>query len=437
MSGGSIAGVDEESPLLTSLRVAVAASPTDVALRVHFGELLLGAGRTDEAVAEAAVALSHAPTDPQARALMAAAMAPPPGPRPWPAAPESAAPESGPPPEAAEFDWRAAEDQVRDVLPPRFADPARDAPDLLGVGDRPAGSGGLWEAERTAGVRLADVGGMQEVKDRLEAAFLAPMRNPELRRLYGKSLRGGLLLYGPPGCGKSFIARAVAGELGAGFISVTISDVLDMYIGNSERNLHDIFVAARRQAPCVIMFDELDALGGKRARTQSSVLRTVVNQLLTELDGVDSADRNDGVFVLAATNTPWDVDVALRRPGRLDRMLLVTPPDAPARAAILDYHLRDRPIERVDVADVVLRTDGFSGADLAHVCESAAEAALLDSARSQVVRMITTADLVRAAGQIRSSCAEWFTSAKNVATFGNDSGAYDELVRYLNKRGRS
>lgn len=280
-------------------------------------------------------------------------------------------------------------------------------------------------------VRLADVGGMQEVKDRLEAAFLTPMRNPELSRLYGKSLRGGLLLYGPPGCGKTFIARAIAGELGANFISVSISDVLDMWVGNSERNMHEVFETARRQAPCVVFLDELDALGAKRSRTQHNGMRNTVNQLLTELDGVGHV--NDGVFVLAATNVPWDVDIALRRPGRLDRTLLVLPPDGPARDAILRYHLRDRPIESVDVGRLVKATDGFSGADLAHVCESAAESALLDSARTGTVRMINTKDLLGAAKAIRPSTEPWFAAARNVAMFANEGGTYDELLAYLKK----
>src|SRR5581483_4330228 len=110
------------------------------------------------------------------------------------------------------------------------------------------------------------VGGMHEVKARLEAAVLAPMRNPKLRAMYRKSLRGGLLLYGPPGCGKTFLARAVAGEMGARFIAVSIVDVLDMWIGRSERNLHEIFSAARRNAPCVLFLDEIDALGHKRSQ---------------------------------------------------------------------------------------------------------------------------------------------------------------------------
>lgn len=411
----------EESPLLSSLRAAVAAAPDDIALRVHYAELLLDAGRTDEAVAEAALAVSRAPADPAARALLARAIG-----NPAPAASRE------PGTAATDFDWDAAEEQVRDVIPPRYEDESGS----IAVPSSDAGADGLWQVDDPDGLRLADVGGMQDVKDRLEAAFLAPMRNPELRRLYGKSLRGGMLLYGPPGCGKTFLARAVAGELGAGFLSVTISDILDQWLGNSEKNLHEIFATARAQAPCVIMFDELDAIGGKRSRHQSTTMRTVINQLLIELDGVDSATANEGVFVLAATNTPWDVDLALRRPGRLDRMVLVTPPDAPARAAIIDYHLRERPIERVDIGSLVRRTEGYSGADIAHVCESASEMALLDSVRTGTPRMITTADLLAAAGQIRSSCEEWFAAAENVATFSNESGAYDDLVQYLRNRRR-
>ena len=163
---------------------------------------------------------------------------------------------------------------------------------------------------------LDDVGGMRPVKDRLEAAFLAPLANPRLRKLYGKSLRGGLLLYGPPGCGKTFIARALAGELRAKYLSVGIADILDSYFGQTERNLHEAFQLARREAPCVLFFDEIDALGARRSQHQVSMMRGAVNQLLTELDGIDGA--NEGVFVLAATNQPWDVDPALKRPGRLD-----------------------------------------------------------------------------------------------------------------------
>ncbi|MFD0413504.1 ATP-binding protein [Streptomyces sp. NPDC127108] len=448
-----------ESPLIQSLRTAVAAAPDDVPLRLHLAALLLDAGHGDAAVAETAVALQHAPGDAEARRLMARAMglggpevapaataeaapapeavpAPQTAPAPdAPPAPQAAPPQAPPPapgPDSAParpgFDWKAAQDQVGDVLPPRFV----EAP-LTVDGSGDAGDAAAWDVERPGAVRLADVGGMHEVKERLEAAFLAPLRNPELRRVYGKSLRGGLLLYGPPGCGKTFIARAVAGELGAAFLSVSVNDVLDMWIGNSERNMHEIFRTARRQAPCVVFLDELDALGGKRSRSQSSGMRNTVNQLLTELDGVD-AGANEGVFVLAATNVPWDVDIALRRPGRLDRTLLVLPPDGPAREAILRYHLRDRPIENVDLGKLVKATDGLSGADLAHVCEAAAESALLDSARTGTVRLIGMKDLLAAARQVLPSTEPWFASARNVAMYANDGGMYDDLVAHLKKK---
>ncbi|MFI8911629.1 AAA family ATPase [Streptomyces sp. NPDC053513] len=426
----------DESPLIRSLRAAVAAAPGDVPLRLHFAELLLAAGRNDEAVAEAAVALQHAPGDADARALMVRAMGMPAAPA--PEAPAVSAPEvpvapvreePAQPPAAPSFDWDAAEQQVQDLVGPRFL----DAPQADGAAGT-AGDAAAWDVDAPGTVRLADVGGMDEVKERLEAAFLAPMRNPELRRLYGKSLRGGLLLYGPPGCGKTFIARAVAGELGANFLTVSLSDVLDMWIGASEKNVHDIFETARRQAPCVVFLDELDALGAKRSRTHHSGLRNVVNQLLTELDGIASGAGNEGVFVLAATNVPWDVDIALRRPGRLDRTLLVLPPDAAAREAILRYHLRERPIEAVDLGKLVKATEDFSGADLAHVCETAAEAALLDSARTGSVRLITTKDLLGAARQIKPSTEPWFAAARNVAMFANEGGLYDDLLAHLKRK---
>ncbi|MFE2873106.1 ATP-binding protein [Embleya sp. NPDC059259] len=416
-----------DSPLIRSLRTAVEAAPHELPLRLHLAQLLIEAGNPDAAVAEVAAVLGRAPGDPQARALMARAMAAPASP-----------PVAEPGPRAGGFDWAAAEHEVEGVLPPRFvarSDEGRDGPEAPVAADGgDPGAAGAWDVQTPGSLRLADVGGMQEVKDRLEAAFLAPMRNPELRRLYGKSLRGGLLLYGPPGCGKTFIARAVAGELGADFVSVSVNDVLDMWLGNSERNMHEVFATARRRAPCVVFLDELDALGAKRSRTAHGGMRTTVNQLLTELDGV--GDDNEGVFVLAATNVPWDVDLALRRPGRLDRTLLVLPPDRPARETILRYHLRERPIASIDLGKLVRITDGFSGADLAHVCESAAEAALLDSVRTGSVRMIDTRDLLAAAKAIRPSTEAWFATARNVAMFANEGGTYDDLLTYLRKTGK-
>ena len=325
------------------------------------------------------------------------------------------------------FDWSAAEAELGDIAPPpRFTSTPKPVA-ANGESEDPEGVP-AHEVERPA-LTLEDVGGLAQVKERLQVAFLAPMRNPELRKIYGKSLRGGLLLYGPPGCGKTFIARAVAGEIGASFISVGISEVLDLWFGASEKNLSELFELARRQAPCVLFFDEMDALGQRRSQNRNSMMRTVVNQFLQELDSVGS--DNEGVFVLGATNAPWDVDPALRRPGRFDRTVLVLPPDAAAREEILRYHLRDRPIAGIDLESLVERTDGFSGADIAYLCESATENALIDAVRSGEIRMMGMPDFEAALRDVHPSTGPWFDAARSVALFANEGGAYDDLAAYF------
>jgi SpoVK/Ycf46/Vps4 family AAA+-type ATPase len=279
---------------------------------------------------------------------------------------------------------------------------------------------------------LKDVAGMEAVKRRLELAFLGPMKNPELRAMYKKSLRGGLLLYGPPGCGKTHIARAVAGELQARFMSIGLTDVVDMYIGQSEKNLHEIFQAARRLAPVVIFIDEIDALGRKRSLQRDSGGRTLINQLLQELDGLDSA--NEGIYVLAATNHPWDIDAALRRPGRLDRTVLVVPPDIAARENIIRMNLVDRPHERVDIARLAKETDDFSGADLVHLVDSAAELAMEEAIKTGKVRAIQHDDFRRALKEMRPSTKSWMETAKKHVVYANVDGLYDDLKDYLKSR---
>ncbi|MFC5062496.1 ATP-binding protein [Actinomycetospora atypica] len=401
-------------PLLASLRAAVAAAPEDSTLRLHLAGLLLDAGEHTEAVGHVAAVLGREPGHAEAGALMARALNP------------------APPPEAPTtppaFDWAAAEAEVGDVVGPRFAPEGEGDAEPIAVG--PPRGGGRFAVERPD-LRLADVGGMDAVKKRLEAAFLAPLRNEKLRALYGKSLRGGLLLYGPPGCGKTFFARALAGELGASFLAVGIHDVLEMWAGNSERNMHDVFLAARAAAPCILFFDELDGIAQKRSAVTGGVLRQVITQMLSELDGVSAG--NEGVFVLAASNMPWDVDPALRRPGRFDRTVLVVPPDDEARRAILDLHLRERPVENVKLRTLAARTEGFSGADLAHLCEVATERALLDSVSTGTARMITQDDLLAAAAELRPSIGPWFTTARQVALYANTDGTYDELATYMKK----
>ncbi|MEU8894930.1 ATP-binding protein [Nocardia sp. NPDC048505] len=403
-----------DDPVLNEMLAALDRSPDVLALRVRVIELQLERGLFTEALAQCGTALRRDPGNAQVLGLLQQC---------------TIALASGPatPRELDEYDfWAAAEEQVGDIIAPAFL----DAGPAEFTTDRDAGT-----IERSA-VTLADVGGMDEVKRQLDLALLGPLRNPALAKAFGTSARGGLLLYGPPGCGKTFLAAAVAGELGANFYPIEIADILDIYTGASERNLHSVFEVARRNAPCVLFLDELDALGHKRSQMSgSSTMRTVVNQLLTELDSATAG--NEGVYVLGATNHPWDVDVALRRPGRFDRMIMVGLPDAAARAAILHVHLRDRPVAGIDVGALVRRTEGFSGADLAHVCTSATQLAMADALRTGEVRPVAMPDLDAALADVRPSAAAWFESARNVVEFANGDGTYDDLARYLKaRRGR-
>src|ERR1700761_2956259 len=425
--------MEPEPTVLDSLRKAVEAMPDDVPLRLHLATMLLQAGQRDEAVRQLGAVLQRDPGTAQPPGLLRGPAADSPVISPEragsPAAPPvpHATPAGADPAKAQHYDWSQAEDELRDVLPAMFVGDGETA-DSASAGIDEADA---YDAEH-AGLTLADVAGMTEVKQRLEAAFLAPMRNPDLRRLYGKSLRGGLLLYGPPGCGKTFIARAVAGDLGARFIAVSFADIIDMFVGQSERNIHELFEIARRNAPCVLFLDEVDAIGQKRSQLRNTPMRSAVNQLLLELDDVDGG--NDGVFLLAATNHPWDVDSALRRPGRFDRTLLVLPPDNAAREGVFRYHLRGRPVAGVNLGRLAKLTDGYSGADIAHVCETSSERALLDSVSRGEARMIGQPDLEASVAEVRPSLGAWFDTARNVALFANEGGAYDDLAEYLKKR---
>lgn len=427
--------------LIGSITTAVESAPEDPVLRLHLAELLLEAGDSTRAIPHLATVLQQDPGSERAQALMGRAVGAP-GPAASPA-PEEPTPQRAP----------VAEEPAARVAPAPAAPPAptqeiptspAQAPSGIGFqvwtpSERPAtptASEAFIEQKTqapppTPRTTLVDVAGMQPVKDRLEAAFLAPLRNSELRAAFGKSLRGGLLLYGPPGCGKTFLARAVSGEIGAEFITVSLAEVLEQGIGSSERNIRSLFQQARSMKPCVVFLDEVDSLGGRRSKSGGH-MRNIVTQLLTELDSV--FEDNDGVFLLAATNHPWDVDPALRRPGRLDRMLFVPPPDEDARAAILRADLRDRPVGEVDVHALARRSAGLSGADLDHLCESAAEQALLDSARLGKVRRITMDDFDRALAEVRPSTGDWFESARAVVNFANEDNNYQDLALYLNQR---
>lgn len=307
--------------------------------------------------------------------------------------------------------------------------PAQPGPRLEAF-EPPAPAEPTAEAERSP-VGFADVAGMEAVKETLRMKLLLPFQQPDLFAAFGKRAGGGVLLYGPPGCGKTHLARATAGELGGAFINVGLADILDMYIGRSEQNLRATFDMARRHRPCVLFFDEVDALAARRSDMHHAAGRRLVNQFLAELDGLN--DRaNDGVLVLTATNAPWYIDVAFRRPGRFDQMVFVPPPDAAARTAILAILCRDKPLADMDFSKVAQATDGYVGADLGGLVDRAVEAKLQESMRAGRPVPLSTADLLAAARTSRPTAArEWLATARNYVLHANESGVWDDLLPWL------
>jgi SpoVK/Ycf46/Vps4 family AAA+-type ATPase len=280
-------------------------------------------------------------------------------------------------------------------------------------------------------INFSHVGGMQYVKEQIELKIINPLKFADLYKAYDKKIGGGILLYGPPGCGKTYIAKATAGEINANFINVSIHDVFDMWLGSSEQKLHAFFETARKNAPCVLFFDEIDALGANRNDMKNHAGKHVINQFLSELDGV--ASNNDGVLVLGATNVPWHLDPAFRRPNRFDRIIFVPPPDTESRKNILEILLQKKPVNSIDYSTLAKKTADYSGADLKAIIDICVEDKLKESFSSGVPSPIATKDLIKALDKHKpTSVKEWFQAAKNYALYANDTGLYDDIAKYLN-----
>jgi AAA+ superfamily predicted ATPase len=440
---------------LAALREALRLSPDNIPLRQHLAEMLLGQGQPELAEAEFREALSRDGGNVPlklglARAFMAqqkdsAALV----------IVEDLARQRGAPAAAhvlfakllyrrgevenavaqyklgIEKDAAAADEEFagRLGIDATFEDSESEVVDgRVRAGWEEPGAGPTTEIERPK-TTFDGVGGMDALKDEIRLKIIHPLNHPELYKAYGKTIGGGILMYGPPGCGKTHLARATAGEIKAGFIAVGINDVLDMWIGNSERNLHALFEQARDNRPCVLFFDEVDALGARRSDMQHSAGRHLINQFLSEMDGIQSS--NEGVLILAATNSPWHLDPAFRRPGRFDRVLFVPPPDATARAAILRILCREKPVQDIDYAHIAKKTEQFSGADLKAVVDQAIEAKLREALKAGVPKPLTTADLTTAAATLKPTTKEWFATARNHALYANQGGMYDDILKYL------
>ncbi|MFI6788116.1 AAA family ATPase [Nonomuraea sp. NPDC050383] len=452
---------------LQALREAARFSPDNLPLRRHLADQLLGKGYLAEAESEYRAALVLAPGDPEIAAGLAEAFVRQSAYGPALSVLEPFLSTPGHAPrlgviaarallgegdahgaarryhEAVSRDASLADADLAARLTPQPAAPA-GTPVGTSWGGPPAGPAhqsvqplqqpmdgpDAAQVERSA-ISFADVAGMEAVKEALRVKLLLPIQQPELFKAFGKRAGGGVLLYGPPGAGKTHLARAAAGELGAAFVNVGLSDVLDMYIGSSERNLRGMFDLARRHRPCVLFFDEVDALAARRSDMRQAHTRQLVNQFLAELDGVDQ-HANEGVLVLAATNAPWYIDVAFRRPGRFDQLVFVPPPDLAARTAILRILCRDKPLAEMDFEAVARVTDLFAGADLKGVVDRAVEAKLHQSISAGRPIPLSTSDLLAAAQAVRPAAVrEWLGTARNYVMHANDSGAWDELMPWI------
>ncbi len=237
----------------------------------------------------------------------------------------------------------------------------------------------------TPRVKWDDVGGLKDIKEQLKEAIELPIHNPKVFSRMGIKPPKGVMLMGPPGCGKTLLAKAVANESEANFISVKGPELFSKWVGESEKAIREVFRRARQVAPCIVFFDEIDSLTPRRGRaSDSNAAEKVVAQILTEMDGLE--DMND-VVVMAATNRPDIVDTALLRPGRFDRIILTPPPDKEAREKIFEVHTKRMPLEKdINLKEFAKRTEGYSGADIESICREAGMHAIREDIDSKEVR---------------------------------------------------
>ncbi len=281
-------------------------------------------------------------------------------------------------------------------------------------------------------ITFEDVGGLHDVKKAIQMKIIKPFTSPGLFERFKKKVGGGILLYGPPGCGKTYIAKATAGECRAHFATMSITDILDPYVGVSEQNVREIFRYARSKKPCILFLDEMDALGFNRSKASGNpTLRTVIDQLLTEIEGIDT--NTDKLLLIGATNMPWDIDPAFKRPGRFDKMIFVSPPDLEARRSIFQIKLAGKPISTIDYDMLAKETELYSGADIENVVELAVENVLGEIMTTGVERAVTMKDITDAIAATKPSTLEWFRTIKNYIKYANESGAYDDVQAYLKR----
>jgi len=285
------------------------------------------------------------------------------------------------------------------------------------------------------GIKFVDIAGLEEVKENIKEAIVYPFKYPEEYRYFGVKPGGGILLYGPPGCGKTMLAAAAAAECDAIFINLKVSDIKDKYVGESEKNIKEVFATAQSYDKAILFFDEIDSLAGERSASSEGHERSLVSELLAQMDGLEAKDAVRKYLVLAATNRPWDVDIALRRPGRFDTTVFVPHPDFEARRKILELNLRGKPLSpKVNLDEIARRTEGYASAEITAICQRAAKIPLRERIRERKPRrQLTMADFEQALKNQRTVLASWYVKATKELVGSDQVDMFGELIEAAKK----
>lgn len=286
---------------------------------------------------------------------------------------------------------------------------------------------------------FADVVGMEKQKQLIYENVILAIKKPDLLKAYGKKLGLGVIFYGPPGNGKTYLVNAIAGETGSNVIIARINEIVDMYAGNTEKNMHAIFEQARKATPCIIFFDELDALGVKRdggggGGEAQSFMRMAVNQFLQELDGVEK--NPEGIFVIGATNSPWDIDPALKRSKRFGETIYIPPPNYKERKGSFIYNTKKMPLARVDYGRLARCTMGFSQADIDEICDKAALIPAAEEDRTGKKRKVEMRDFLRMIKQHGNTLDEWYSMVRKDIVSKTETQIVDGKKQTIVKEGK-
>lgn len=279
-------------------------------------------------------------------------------------------------------------------------------------------------------LKFADIAGLEDVKERIKEAIVYPFVYPDEYKYFGVSPGGGILLYGPPGCGKTMMAAAAAAECDAAFINLKISDIKDKYVGESEKNIRQVFEFARTYERAILFFDEIDALAGERTSGGEGHEKSLVNELLAQMDALESKGTPRNSLILAATNQPWSVDLALRRSGRFDQAVFIPNPDAAARKKIFQINLKGRPVAKsVDLGLLAEMTEGYASSEIVDICNRAATIPLRERLREKKKRReISPQDFGQSIAEKKTVLPAWYVRAAREAEASGETEMFADLI---------